>query len=80
MKREDAIKMFGCSMEELDHMEKHNIYTSMHGEGLGSIWLACSILSDAQEVMASGNTECARQFINKAKHLLFNLMDKENVR
>ena len=77
MDKETAIKMFGCSMEELDYMEKNNIYISMHGEGLGSIWLACSILSDAQEVMAGGNTECARQFINKAKHLLFNLMDKE---
>lgn len=77
MDKETAIKMFGCSMEELDHMEKHNIYMDMHGKEQGSIWLACSILSDAQEVMAGGNTECARQFINKAKHLLFNLMDKE---
>lgn len=77
MDKETAIKMFGCSMEELEHMEEHNIYTSMHGEEVGSVWLACSILSDAQEVMAGGNTECARQFINKAKHLLFNLIDKE---
>ena len=51
MDKATAIKMFGCSMEELDYMEKNNIYISMHGEGLGSIWLACSILSDAQEVM-----------------------------
>lgn len=77
MDKETAIKMFGCSMEELNDMEKNNIYMKMHGLEQGSIWLACSILSDAQEVMAGGNTECARQFINKAKHLLFNLMDKE---
>lgn len=77
MDRENAIKMFGCSMEDLNDMEKNNIYVKMHGQEQGSLWLACAILSDAQEVMAGGNRECARQFINKAKHLMFNLIDKE---
>ena len=76
MDRESTIKMFGCSMEDLDDMEKNNIYMKMHGLEQGSLWLACSILSDAQEVMAGGNTECARQFINRAKHLMFKLIEK----
>lgn len=76
MNQDTALKMFGCSMEELDRMEKQNIYRDMVGNDQGNVWLACSILSDAQEVMAGGNVECARQFINKAKHLLFNHIER----
>jgi len=76
MNREDAIKMFGCTLEELDNMAENNIYVKLDGLEHGRIHLACAILSDAQEVMAGGNTECARQFINKAKHLLFSLLDE----
>lgn len=36
--------------------------------------LAVSMLSDAQEVMSHGDTELARQFINKAKYVI--LSDK----
>jgi len=37
---------------------------------------AAGILSDAQEAMASGDTENARQYMNKAKCIMFNEMDK----
>jgi hypothetical protein len=35
-----------------------------------------SILSDAQEVMAMGSVEQARQFINKSKYILSECMDR----
>ena len=76
MKREDAIKMFGCSLEELDSMAENNIYVKLDGVEQGRIQLACAILSDAQHVIAHGDAESGRQFINKAKHLLFSILDE----
>jgi hypothetical protein len=36
-------------------------------------------MSDAQEVMAFGDVESARKYLNKAKYLLFKIMDGELV-
>jgi hypothetical protein len=77
MNKADAIKMFGCTLEALDEIAKDNIYVKLDGIEKGNTWLACSILSDAQHVMEHGDTETARQYINRAKHLLFALLDKE---
>jgi hypothetical protein len=49
----------------------------MLGDKTGCLMLAMGILSDAQEVMEHGNTEQARQFINKSKYILSKLMDEE---
>lgn len=51
--------MFGMSMEDLENELPD--YYSPH------LW-AMSILSDAQEALASGRSETARQWINKAKY------------
>ena len=37
---------------------------------------AASILSDAQEELAMGNAETARQYMNRAKCVLFEIMDR----
>ncbi len=76
MNKADAIKMFGCTLEELDNMAENNIYVKLDGIEHGRIHLACAILSDAQHVIAHGDAESGRQFINKAKHLLFSLLDE----
>jgi hypothetical protein len=59
---ENEIKMYGCTKADLIEMLEDSI---------GSYeMLAMGIMSDAQHVMAYGDTETARQFINKAKWVL----------
>jgi len=61
-KMENEIKMYGCTKADLIEMLEDSI---------GSYeMLAMGIMSDAQQVMAHGDTETARQFINKAKWVL----------
>lgn len=56
------LEMFGCTKADLIKMLEDSI---------GSYeMLAMGIMSDAQHVMAYGDTETARQFINKAKWVL----------
>jgi hypothetical protein len=57
-------KMFGCSTDDLDSMASRYEY-------LGELsMLAVSILSDSQEELAMGNSETARQYINRAKYVI----------
>jgi hypothetical protein len=56
------IKMFGCTIEDLEVMLDDSICNPE--------MLAMSILSDAQEAMAFGDTKTTRQFINRAKWIL----------
>jgi len=65
----DQIKMFGQTTAQLD--------TDLEQAFSGTKMYIASILSDAQAVMEMGDTETARQFINKAKYYLFNEMEKE---
>jgi hypothetical protein len=41
--------------------------------------VVAGLMSDAQELMAFGDTERARQTLNVAKTILFNIMDGELV-
>jgi hypothetical protein len=57
-------KLFGCSTDDLDSMASRY-------EDLGELsMLAVSILSDSQEELAMGNSETARQYINRAKYVI----------
>lgn len=56
------LQMFGCPIEEIQAF----ISTSLFEPTL----LAVSVLSDAQELIALGNNEKARQHINIAKQLI----------
>ena len=45
----------------------------------GGNMVVAGLMSDAQELMAMGNTERARQTLNIAKHVLFNITDGQLV-
>jgi hypothetical protein len=69
------VQMFGCTQDAMDAMMEDSLYRSMLGDTNGALMLAMGILSDAQHVMACGNTEQARQFINKSKYVISKVMD-----
>ena len=45
----------------------------------GGNMIVAGLMSDAQELMAHGDVECARQTLNIAKHILFLIADGELV-
>ena len=74
------VEMFGCTQKAMDAMMEDSLYRSMLGDTNGALMLAMGILSDAQHVMACGNTEQARQFINKSKYVIGKVMDAHDNR
>jgi hypothetical protein len=74
------VQMFGCTQKAMDAMMEDSLYRSMLGDTNGLLMLAMGILSDAQHVMACGNTEQARQFINKSKYVISKVMDAHDNR
>jgi hypothetical protein len=64
----------------MDTMLEDSLYRSMLGDTNGALMLAMGILSDAQHVMAHGDTETARQFINKSKYVISKVMDQHDNR
>jgi hypothetical protein len=69
-------EMYGCSKADLDEMidDALNPYMGEH------YMLAMSILSDAQERIAIGHGDIARQYINRAKYVISHWKDStENV-
>jgi hypothetical protein len=54
-------RMFGCTSEELE-----TIVDAQHPR----LSIALSVLSDAQELIRLGQTEDARQAINRAKYMI----------
>jgi 3-deoxy-D-arabino-heptulosonate 7-phosphate (DAHP) synthase len=56
------LEMFGCYREEIDAYIADCI-------GPKEMY-AISVLSDAQEILARGDAETARQWINKAKYVM----------
>lgn len=74
------VEMFGCTQKAMDAMMEDSLYRSMLGDTNGALMLAMSILSDAQHVMACGNTDQARQFINKSKYVISKVMDDNDNR
>jgi len=60
------IEMYGCSLHDLI-----NTYDDARRPCMGgTTMLAMSILSDAQELIASGDANTARQYINRAKWII----------
>jgi hypothetical protein len=72
--------MFGCTQDAMDSLVEASLYRSMLGDTNGLLMLAMGILSDAQHVMAHGDTEQARQFINKSKYVISKVMDMHDNR
>ena len=62
--------MFGASSADIRDMVETSIYRIASEELHADAMMVMSILSDAQEVMAHGDVETARQYINRAKYVL----------
>jgi len=66
----NEIKMYGCMIDDfIDSVEDSITYKTA-----GPLMVVAGLMSDAQELMAYGDTERARQYLNKAKALLFREM------
>lgn len=64
-KEQNQIAMWGMTLETLER----EIKAHLRDVDNPTFYAVC-VMSDAQEEMVRGNTETARQFINKAKYAL----------
>lgn len=69
------ITMYGCDINEFIEDIKNSVTYRLTGANM----VVAGLMSDSQEMMAHGDTESARQFLNRAKHILFMVMDGELV-
>lgn len=69
------ITMYGCDINEFVEDIKNSVTYRLTGANM----VVAGLMSDSQEMMAHGDTESARQFLNRAKHILFMVMDGELV-
>ncbi|CAB4144093.1 hypothetical protein UFOVP456_21 [uncultured Caudovirales phage] len=67
--------MYGCDINAFVDNVKESITYRLQGAHM----VVAGLMSDAQEMMAYGDTESARQTLNQAKHILFLVMDGELV-
>lgn len=65
--------MYGCDIEQF----KASIRESITYRYTGGNMVVAGLMSDAQELIAMGQTEAARQMLNRAKAVLFDIMDGE---
>jgi hypothetical protein len=67
------ITMYGCDINEFVASIKDSITYKLSGANM----VVAGLMSDAQEELAHGAEERARQTLNRAKHILFMIMDGE---
>lgn len=72
---EQQILMYGCDIEAFEE----SVVDSVTYRFTGANMVIAGLMSDAQEVMAFGDVESARKYLNQAKYLLFKVMDGELV-
>lgn len=63
--------MYGCNITEF----KDSVRRSTTYRFTGGNMIVAGLMSDAQELMAMGEIETARQYLNRAKSVLFDIMD-----
>jgi hypothetical protein len=63
--------VYGCNITEY----KESVRRSITYRFTGGNMVVAGLMSDAQELMAMGQTETARQYLNRAKSILFDIMD-----
>lgn len=68
-------QMYGCNIEEF----LESITESVTYKVTGASMVVAGLMSDAQEQLAHGDHEGARQTLNRAKHVLFKIMSGEMV-
>lgn len=72
---ERKFKMYGCDIDEFVESVKQSAFSVRASKDRIPMAIM-SILSDSQEMMAHGDTESARQYINRAKYLLSQTTDE----
>lgn len=70
---DEEFQMFGISEETI----QKDFVNGWTARAIGIEMTAMQLLSDAQEVMARGDTERARKWINIAKYLLSESLDSK---
>lgn len=73
MDKQTSKQVFGCDIDQFVDQIKNCVTYKFSGASM----VIAGLMSDAQEEMAHGNTEAARQTLNRAKHLMFMAMDNE---
>ena len=63
--------MYGCDIEQFVSQIKSSVSYKLGGAGI----VVAGLMSDAQEEIAMGANERARQSLNRAKAILFEIMD-----
>ncbi len=64
-------QMYGCDIEAFKECVKDSITYKLSGGAM----VVAGLMSDAQEMMAHGDTEQARQYLNRAKALVFDMVE-----
>lgn len=70
--QQKEVQCYGFSIANL----RSSVESSLTFQTAGYQSVAMSLMSDAQEAMAMGNTNWARQLINQAKWILTNYKDQ----
>jgi hypothetical protein len=65
------LTMYGCNITEY----KESVRRSFTYRYTGGNMIVASLMSDAQELIAMGDSESARQMLNRAKSILFDIME-----
>jgi hypothetical protein len=63
------MQMYGCDFQAF----KESVEDSLTYKLSGGVMVLAGLLSDAQELMAMGDTETARKYLNRAKALMFEM-------
>ena len=69
MSVDKQIQMYGCDFDAFKESVKDSITYKLSG----GVMVLAGLMSDAQELMALGDTETARQYLNRAKALMFEM-------
>lgn len=64
-------QMYGCNFQTFVQSVQESITYKFSGGNM----IVASLMSDAQEQLAMGDNEGARQTLNRAKGVLFQIMD-----
>jgi hypothetical protein len=65
------LTMYGCNIAEY----KESVRRSFTYRYTGGNMIVAGLMSDAQELIAMGDSESARQMLNRAKSILFDIME-----
>jgi hypothetical protein len=65
------MQMYGCNIETFKESVKQSITYRYSGGAM----VVAGLMSDAQEMMAHGDSDSARMYLNRAKALVFDMVD-----